>query len=290
MNPLIAEPDAQDPRAADAAPYPPAGSTGPAGPTGAGESAFRLLLRDRRLSARKKYIGLVIGRPGLLRLVWFELVTLLVGGLPGALGLVLRARLYPTILGSCGKNPVFGRDITLRHPHRIRLGDRVVIDDRCVLDAKGGHEVAIDLGDDVIVGRNTSLICKTTGKARGLVAEDLGGCIVLGASANVSLNCTLISESRLSLGEKVLVAGHCYIVAGGNHGFAFAGVPIVDQPMSDRGGVSIGDGAWVGASATVLDGVKIGDRAVVAAGALVRSDVPAEGMAGGVPARPIRRG
>lgn len=254
----------------------------------AGDSAFRALLRDRRVPAWRKYTGLVIGRPGLMRLLWFELVTLGVGDLPGALGLLLRGWLYPTLLGACGAKPVFGRGITLRHPHRIVLGDRVVLDDRCALDAKGGHKVAIQLGDDVVIGRNTSLICKTTGGTAGIDLSDPGGRIRVGAAANLSLNCTFISESLLSIGEKVLVAGHCYVIAGGNHGWALAGVPIIDQPMDDRGGVSIGDGAWLGASATVLDGVDIGAGAVVAAGALVRTDVPANALAGGVPAKVLR--
>ncbi|BAM02573.1 acyltransferase [Phycisphaera mikurensis] len=270
----------------DAAPAPSGGDR--RDPGRAGDSAFRALLRDRRLPAWRKYTGLVIGRPGLLRLLWHEAVILACGDLPGALGLLLRGWLFPTLLGACGDKPVFGRGITLRHPHRIRLGDRVIVDDRCVLDAKGGHAVAIDLGDDVILGRNSSLICKTTSGTAGVDAADPGGRIVLGPRANVSLNCTLISESSLVLGPKVLVAGHCYVIAGGNHGVAPSGEAIVDQPMADRGGVEVGAGAWIGANATVLDGVTLGPAATVGAGAVVRADVPAHATVAGVPARPIR--
>ena len=255
----------------------------------AGEPAFRALLRDRRVPAWRKYVRLVVGRPGLLRLLRHELTILLCGDLPGALGLLLRGWLYPGLLGACGEKPVFGRGITLRHPHRVRLGDRVLVDDRCVLDAKGGHAVAIDLGDDVILGRNTALICKTTGGAAGADAADPGGRIAVGATTNVSLNCTLISESSLDIGPGVLIAGHCYLIAGGNHGHAEAGVPIVDQPMTGRGGVSVGAGAWLGASVTVLDGVSIGECAVVGAGALVREGVPAHTVVGGVPAKALRQ-
>ena len=44
---------------------------------------------------------------------------------------------YPWLLGACGRNVVFGQNVVLRHPHKIRIGDNVVIDDHCLLDAKG---------------------------------------------------------------------------------------------------------------------------------------------------------
>lgn len=52
--------------------------------------------------------------------------------------------------------------------------------------------------------------------------------------------------------------------------------------------IVIGDGAWVGAAATILGGVTIGEGAVVAAGAVVVSDVPPNTLVGGVPAKLIR--
>ncbi len=52
--------------------------------------------------------------------------------------------------------------------------------------------------------------------------------------------------------------------------------------------VAIGDGVWLGARVTVLQGVCIGDRAVIAAGAVVTKNVPAGELWGGVPAAKIR--
>jgi acetyltransferase-like isoleucine patch superfamily enzyme len=56
-----------------------------------------------------------------------------------------------------------------------------------------------------------------------------------------------------------------------------------------RGGVVLGDDVWIGYGATVLDGVNIGRGAVIAAGAVVTHDVPPYAIAGGVPARVIRK-
>ena len=52
--------------------------------------------------------------------------------------------------------------------------------------------------------------------------------------------------------------------------------------------VSIGDGVWIGAGATVLAGVSIGDGCVIAAGAVVATDCEPNGLYGGIPARRIR--
>jgi acetyltransferase-like isoleucine patch superfamily enzyme len=49
----------------------------------------------------------------------------------------------------------------------------------------------------------------------------------------------------------------------------------------------VGDGAWLGAGAKVLDGVDIGANAVIGAGAVVRDSVPERATAVGVPARVV---
>ena len=53
--------------------------------------------------------------------------------------------------------------------------------------------------------------------------------------------------------------------------------------------VTIGEGAWIGARATILGGVTIGAHSVVAAGSVVTHDVPPYTVVGGVPAVKIRK-
>ncbi len=72
---------------------------------------------------------------------------LLTQAVPGALGLALRRTCYPWLLGRCGRNVVFGQNVVLRHPHKIRIGDNVVIDDNCLLDAKGDTNEGITIGE-----------------------------------------------------------------------------------------------------------------------------------------------
>jgi len=227
-------------------------------------------LFDGRTSAREKYASLVVGRPGWRALLAHESITLLSQQVPGALGLALRGTLYPLLLGACGRNVVFGQNVALRHPHKIRIGDNVVVDDNCLLDAKGETNGGITIGSGVFIGRNTILSCKN-------------GDIDLGDGANIGFNCEVFSASRVSVGRDTLIAAYCYLI-GGDHDFSDATRPILTQSRTSAG-ITVGDGAWLGAGAKVLDGVEIGANAVIGAGAVVRTSVPAKATAVGVPAR-----
>lgn len=54
-----------------------------------------------------------------------------------------------------------------------------------------------------------------------------------------------------------------------------------------RGSVDIGEDVLIGANSTVLPGVSIGDGAKVGAGSVVTGDVPEDCFVAGVPARPV---
>jgi acetyltransferase-like isoleucine patch superfamily enzyme len=180
--------------------------------------------------------------------------------------------LYPRLLGACGRNVVFGQDVVLRHPHKIRIGDNVVIDDHCLLDAKGDRNGGIAIRSGVFVGRNTILSCK-------------GGDITLEEGVNIGFNCEVFSASDVRIGARTLLAAYCYVV-GGDHEYADPTRPVLEQARSSRG-VAIGTGAWLGAGVKVLDGAVVGDGAIVGAGAVVRGEIPAMAIAVGIPARVI---
>jgi len=229
-------------------------------------------LFDRRTSARSKYEALVVGRPGWGALLKHETVTLLSQALPGALGLALRKILYPMLLRACGRGVVFGQNVVFRHPHKIGIGDDVVIDDNCLLDAKGTGNSGITIGSGVFVGRNTILSCKN-------------GDIDLEDGVNIGFNCEIFSASRVRVGRDTLLAAYCYVI-GGDHEFSDPGLPVVAQGRRSAG-ILIGEGSWLGAGAKILDGVNIGCGAVIGAGAVVRESVPDGAIAVGIPARVV---
>ncbi len=229
-------------------------------------------LFDRRTSARDKYASLVVGRSGWGALIKHEMITMAAQSTPGALGLALRRTLYPALLGACGRNVVFGQNVILRHPHKVRIADNVVIDDNCLIDAKGDTNQGITIGSGVFIGRNTILSCKN-------------GDIEVEDGANIGFNCEIFSASRVRLGRDALLAAYCYLI-GGDHDFTDPTQAVLAQGRRSLG-IAVGIGAWLGAGAKVLDGVSIGDRAIVGAGAVVRDPVPAGAIAVGIPARVI---
>jgi acetyltransferase-like isoleucine patch superfamily enzyme len=223
-------------------------------------------------SSRAKYVDLVVGRPGLGALFKHEIITMLAQPHPGAFGLLMRKGLYPLLLGSSGRSVVFGQNVVLRHPHKIHIGSNVVIDDNCLLDAKGESNAGIRIGDGVFIGRNTILSCKN-------------GDIEIAGGANLGFNCEIFSASRVTIGRSVLMAAYAYVI-GGDHDFSDPSAAVLDQSRTSAG-VAIGDGVWIGAGAKILDGVTLGDHAVIGAGAVVRESVPASAIAVGIPARVV---
>ena len=230
------------------------------------------LFRPGRSKAQR-YATLVVGRAGFGALLKHELIITLCSGIPGAVGLWLRSKLYPLLLGAAGRNVTFGVNVTLRHPHKIRLGNDVVIDDGCCLDAKGTDNQGIRIGSGVFIGRNTVLSCKN-------------GDIEIGDRTNISFNCAVFSCSRVRLGINTLVAGYTYL-AGGDHLYDRIDIPVPDQGRTATG-IEIGENVWLGAHVVVADGATIGRDAIIGTGALVMGKIPSYHVAVGMPARTIK--
>ena len=231
----------------------------------------KLFAKDK--SAFRKYQDLVVGQRGIGCLIKYEMVVLLSSWVPGALGLFLRGKLYPWLLGSAGRGVVFGTNVVIRHPHKIHLGENVVIDDNCVIDAKGEQNRGIVISNGVFIGRNSILSCKD-------------GDIYIGDGTVIGFNCDIFSANVVRVGKKVQMAAYSYLNAG-THNFDRTDIPIVEQERSGKG-IIVEDNAWLGADVTILDGVVIGKDAIVGAGAVVHKDIPPFGIAGGNPARVMR--
>lgn len=63
----------------------------------------------------------------------------------------------------------------------------------------------------------------------------------------------------------------------------------VTSAWDHKGDIVIGNDVWIGYEAVIMAGVTIGDGAIIGARAVVTKDVPPYTIVGGVPARDIRR-
>lgn len=130
--------------------------------------------------------------------------------------------------------------------------------------------------------------------------------------AHVGENVRVVSSARFYLGGNLFIGdetwiGHDVLVCGGDADVIIgARVDIAPRVLlitgSHRVDVSgeraagpgysspivIGDGAWIGANATLLGGVTVGRGSVVAAGAVVTSDVAPGTLVAGVPAKDLK--
>jgi acetyltransferase-like isoleucine patch superfamily enzyme len=231
------------------------------------------MFSDTSRSGLGAYRELAVGDASLAFFLGYEFAQLFVSNLPGLPGFGARAILYPWLFKACGRRPAIGRGVLLRIPNQISIGSGVLIDDYASLDVRGS-EASISIGDRVSIGRLSTIAAKH-------------GQVQLKDGCNIGSYCRVATNSRVVVGESVLIGAYCYI-GPGNHTEGEEGSALIEQPMEIKGGVSIGEHSWLGARVTILDGVTIGKHAIIGAHSLVKEDVPDWGVAVGCPARVVK--
>jgi acetyltransferase-like isoleucine patch superfamily enzyme len=153
-------------------------------------------------------------------------------------------------LKSFGAGSVIEKSALVFHPERIDIGARVYVGHGTILD--GYHDGAITIGDDTWIGPQCFL-------------HGAGG-VVIGKAVGIGPGVAILTSE---------------------HEAAEIGVPVICSPLRFAA-VSLGDGCDIGVRTIVLPGVTIGEGAIVGAGAVVTSDVPPFEVWAGVPACRIR--
>lgn len=118
----------------------------------------------------------------------------------------------------------------------------------------------------------------------------------IGADCNICAH-TLI-EGNVVIGDRVTVKSGVQIwdgsvigddvFIGPNATFSNDLHPRSKQYPTKFSGVTIHNGASIGANATLLPGITVGEKAMVGAGAVVTKDVPAQAVVVGNPAKIVR--
>lgn len=244
---------------------------------GLSEGTLHEQLTDGSKSTFARYQDLALGSNSIWYLIKYELIMLFSSWVPGALGLLLRKLLYPRIIASVGANVVFGQGVAIRHGPKIKIGDGVIVDDGAVLDAKGGSNSGITIGNDTIISRNVVLSCKNGDIAIG------NGCTV-----GISTLVHALEGSDVSIGDQVLIGAFSYFIGSGPYHSDDLHVPFKLQGMQPLGGIQIADNVWFGSHVQVLDGVQIGSGSIIGASTVVNKSVAAMSVVAGVPMKLIK--
>lgn len=139
--------------------------------------------------------------------------------------------------------------------------------------------------------------------AHTLIAGELlvfphGGDISIGDWCYIGEGVRVWSSGSIRIGDRVLIAHNVNIFDSLTHPLnarqrhaQFISIMQTGHPSSiDLGErpVTVSDDVWIGANASVLRGVTIGEGAIVGAGSVVTHDIPSYTIAVGNPARVIR--
>jgi acetyltransferase-like isoleucine patch superfamily enzyme len=170
-----------------------------------------------------------------------------------------------------------GRNVELRGRGKLSLGRQTVIGASVQIDALSRSGIL--LGDHCTIDSHAIL------RGSGVIRH-LGEGIDVGARTAIGAFNVILGQGGVHIGNDCLLGPNVSIVSE-NHNFSSTDRPIREQGET-RLSTWIGNDVWIGAGVTVLGGASIGDGCVIAAGAVVRGHIPANSIAGGVPARVIR--
>jgi len=141
------------------------------------------------------------------------------------------------------------------------------------LELQIGRRGTIRFGRFVWIGDGTKIRCHE-------------GVVEIGDKTVIGQECTISAYQRVRIGEQCVIADRAMFIDF-DHGVAEVERPIRVQGIYKRDTV-VGSNVWIGYGACVLRGVRVGDNSVIGTNAVVTTDVPANAVVGGVPAKVIR--
>jgi acetyltransferase-like isoleucine patch superfamily enzyme len=136
-----------------------------------------------------------------------------------------------------------------------------------------GRRGRIRFGRFVWIGDGTKIRCHE-------------GEVVIGDKTVLGQDCTISAYKRVRIGEQCVVADRAMFIDF-DHGVTEVERPIRVQGIYKRD-LEVGSNVWIGYGACFLRGVRVGDNSIIGTNSVVTRDVPANAVAGGVPARVIR--
>ena len=176
---------------------------------------------------------------------------------------------------------------------RLKAGEPIQLDDPEYPKVQEVVDQTIKLSSKLNTSIDTDQIRKRLSEITGTEVDEtstvfapfytnFGKFITIGKRVFINHACSFLDMGGITIEDDVLIGPKVNLITE-NH-------PL--DPTDRRALISkpiiIKRNAWIGAAATILPGVTIGENAVVAAGAVVNSDVAANTIVGGIPAKHIK--
>jgi len=108
--------------------------------------------------------------------------------------------------------------------------------------------------------------------------------VSIGENTTFGYHSYLFASERIEIGSNCLIAPFVYLVDSDH---TISRDQLINKQPNQTAAIEIADDVWIGTGAKILKGVRIGTGAVIAAGALVKDDVEAYAIVGGIPAKKI---
>ena len=168
--------------------------------------------------------------------------------------------------------------------HGTQVGTVPVLGDASVLAARAGEiDVAMGIGNP---RTRRGIVERLRGQARAfpvLVHPSVPRFDRVTVGEGTQLHAGTILTTDIVLGAFVILNRHVDV----SHDCRVSDWATLAPAVTLTGGVSVGEGADLGARATCIPRVRVGDWSVIGAGAVVTRDIPDGVTAVGVPARSL---
>jgi acetyltransferase-like isoleucine patch superfamily enzyme len=220
------------------------------------------------------YLGRQAASPG--RYILEQTMQMLLGWIPTPAGIALRALFYRLILTIDGAAGI-EKNVRLRFAGNVRLGNGSYLDESVYIHACPGG---------VTIGANTLVMHGAVLHVYNFRHLPHAG-IWIGSDSLVGEYTVIRGQGGVKIGNRVYTSPMTQLIAV-NHVFDDPTKPFIEQGITAQG-IIVEDDVWLGSAAVITDGVRVGRGSVVAAGAVVTHDIPPYSVAGGVPARVIRK-
>ncbi len=171
-----------------------------------------------------------------------------------------------------------GRKVKFFNPRDIKFSGNNLIGDYSYVHALGR--------DSIVFGRNSGIgsFCQVISSVQ---FNDITGFVRFGDNVWIGDGSNIGGAGGVEIDNDTFM-GQYVTIHPENHGFDDPDTLFRLQPVT-RKGIKIGKNCWIGSKVTITDGVTIGNNCVIAAGSVVTKDVESNSLAGGVPAKLIRK-